>query len=103
MGSQPAQGTAELPAPGVTATISASCPLNVGCWNVDVTADELHACSKRLKHGKSPGIDGILAEMIKGGGDLLQCCWLLLFNCMLASHFPECLSVGLITDPQVIH
>ena len=35
--------------------------------------------------------------MIKDGGDLLGSCLLLLFNCMLASHFPECLSVGLIT------
>ena len=35
--------------------------------------------------------------MIKDGGDLVQQCLLWLFNCMLASHFPERLSVGLIT------
>ena len=77
----PAQGTAELPASGV----SASRPLDVGCLNVGVTADELHTCIKRLKHGKSPGIDGILAEMIKGRGHLLESCLLLLFNGMLVS------------------
>ena len=35
--------------------------------------------------------------MIKDGGDLMQQCLLWLFNCMLASHLPERLSVGLIT------
>ena len=35
--------------------------------------------------------------MIKDGDDLVQQCLLWLFNCMLASHFPERLSVGLIT------
>ncbi len=35
--------------------------------------------------------------MIKDGGDLVQQCLLWLFNCMLASQFPDCLSVGLIT------
>ena len=35
--------------------------------------------------------------MIKDGGDLPETCLLWLFNCMLASHFPERLSVGLIT------
>ena len=35
--------------------------------------------------------------MIKDGGDLVQQCLLWLDNCMLASHFPERLSVGLIT------
>ena len=58
---------------------------------------ELRDCIKRLKRGRSPGIDGILAEMIKDGGDLLETCLLWLFNCMLASHFPKRLSVGLIT------
>ena len=36
--------------------------------------------------------DGILADMVKDGGDLEQQCQLWLFNCMLASHFPERLS-----------
>ena len=35
--------------------------------------------------------------MIKDGGDLLASCLLWLFYCMLASHFPKRLSVGLIT------
>ena len=71
-------GTGELPASGVFA----SCPLDVECLNVDVTADELLlTCIKRLKCGKNPGlglgISGILTEMIKDGGDLLES---LLFN-----------------------
>ena len=49
----------------------------------DNTADELSQCVKRLKHGKSPGNDGILADIIKDGGDLVQQCLLWLFKCML--------------------
>ena len=66
------------------------------CLSVDITVDELHDCIKKLKRGKSSGMDGLLAEMIKDGGDMLQNCILCLCNCMLASHFPERLSVGLI-------
>ena len=61
------------------------------------TVNELSQCIKHLKHGKSPGIDGIFAEMIKNGGDLVQQCLPWLFNCTLASQFPQCLLVGLIT------
>ncbi len=64
--------------------------------NADITVDELSQCIKRLKQGKSPGIDGILADMIKDGCGLVQQCLLWLFNCTLASHFPQRLSVGLI-------
>ena len=78
MGTLSAQGTGELPASGVFA----SCPLHVECLDVDVTADELLTCIKRTKRGKGPGlglgIDGILAEMIKDGDDLLESCLLLL-------------------------
>ena len=35
--------------------------------------------------------------MIKDGGELVKQSLLWLFNCMLAGHFPERLSVGLIT------
>ena len=35
--------------------------------------------------------------MIKDGGELVKQILLWLFNCMLAGHFPERLSVGLIT------
>ena len=62
-----------------------------------ITLDELSACIKRLKRGKSPGIDGVLADMIKDGSSVLKECLLWLFNCILASPFPERLSVGLIT------
>ena len=46
---------------------------------------------------QSPGINGVLADVIKDGGDLVKHSLLWLFNCMLAGHFPERLSVGLIT------
>ena len=76
--------------------VSTSCPEDA-CLNADITVDELSQCIRYLKRGKSPGIDGIVADMIKVGGDLVQQCLLWLFNFMLASHFPERLSVGLIT------
>ena len=90
MGAEP-QSAPQRPA---GSGVSISCPEDA-CLNSDITADELSQRTKRLKCGKSPGIDGILADMIKDGG--VQQCLLWLFNCMLASHFPECLSVGLIT------
>jgi len=92
MGAEP-QSAPQRPA---DSGVSTSCTEDA-CLNADITADELSQCIKRLKRGKSPGIDGILADMIKDGGDLVQQCLLWLFNCMLASHFPERLSVGLIT------
>ena len=99
MDTQPTQGTGEPPASGV----SASCPLDVECLNVDVTADELHTCTciKRFKRGKIPGIDGGLAQMIKEGADLLESCLLLLLNRMLASHLPERLSVGIFLNMKI--
>ena len=42
------------------------------CLNASITADQLHDCIKRLKHNKSAGIDGVLSEMIKIGGDVLH-------------------------------
>jgi len=41
-----------------------------------------------LEMWQSLGIDGILADMIKDGGELVQQCLLWPFSCMLASHFP---------------
>ena len=35
--------------------------------------DELSSCSKRLKRGKSPGIDGVLAHMLKDAETLSKC------------------------------
>ena len=57
----------------------------------------MHGCIRKLERGTSPGIDGVSADMVTGGGDLMHECLLHLFNCMLATHFPECLSVGMIT------
>ena len=90
-------GAEPQPAPQLADSgVSTSCPDDT-CLNQDITADELSQRIESLKRGKSPGNDGILADMIKDGGDLMQQCLLWLFNCMLASHFPERLSVGLIT------
>ena len=61
MGAQPAQGAEGSTTPGV----SNLCSPDAECLSVDVTADELHIMSKRLKRHKSPGEDGVLAEMIK--------------------------------------
>ena len=70
---------------------------DASCLNAPITADELHDCIRRLKRNKSPGIDGVLSEMIKDGGDVLHNCLLFIFNLMLVNHFPKQLSVGLIT------
>ena len=90
-------GAEPLPAPTRPATSGVSTPNSDDALNKDITIDELCSCIKRLKRGKSPGIDGILPDMIKDGGELVKQSLLWLFNCMLAGHFPERLSVGLIT------
>jgi len=92
MGAEP-QSAPQRPA---DSGVSTSCS-DDAYLNADITVDELSQSIKRLKRGKSPGIDGILADMIKDGGDLVQQCLLWLVNCMLASHFPERLSAKLIT------
>ena len=38
---------------------------DASCLNASIIADELHGCIKRLKRNKSPGIDGVLSDMIK--------------------------------------
>ena len=70
---------------------------DASCLNAPITADELHDCIKRLKRNKSPGIDGVLSEMIKDGGDVLHNCLLVNFNLMLVNHFLKQLSAALIT------
>ena len=61
------------------------------------TLDELEDSMKRMKRNKACGIDGISAEMILDGSNLLRQCLLDMFNSMLAGDLPEQLSVGLIT------
>ncbi len=39
-----------------------------------ITAEELRVCINKLKRGKSPGIDGVSADMVIEGGDLLHDC-----------------------------
>ena len=38
--------------------------LKNACLNAGITLDDLCSCIKRLQHGKSPGIDGIVADMM---------------------------------------
>ncbi|DBB04184.1 TPA: hypothetical protein ACH3X1_013227 [Trebouxia sp. C0004] len=63
MGAEP-QSAPQRPADSVAST---SCS-DDACLNADITVDELSQCIKRLKRCKSPGIDGILADMIQDGG-----------------------------------
>ena len=94
MGSQPAQ----IPEQDLLGTSVRAA--DASCLNAPIAADELHDCIKRLKRNKSPespGNDGVLSEMIKGGSDVLHNCLLVIFNLMLVNHFPQQVSVGLIT------
>ena len=94
MGSQPAQTPEQARLLGTSVRAA-----DAYCLNAPFTTDELHHCIKRLKRygNKSPGIDGVLSEMIKDGGDVLHNCPLFIFNLMLTNRFPKQLSVGLIT------
>lgn len=85
---------AVLPAPELSTSSHVCAPASdTACFNENITLDELCSCIKRLQHG----IDGIVADMVKYCGDLVKECLLWLLSCMLASHFPERLSVGRIT------
>lgn len=91
-------GRSDVAASGLTSQVSTSDPSDESaCLSADITTNELHECIKKQKRGKSSDIDGVVAEMIKDGGELLQRCILWLFNCMLASHGCEHLPIGLIT------
>ena len=84
MGSQPAQTPEQADLLGTSVRAA-----DASCLNAPITTDELHDCIKRSKRNKSPGIDGILSEMIKDGGDVLHNCLLVIFNLMLTNHFPS--------------
>ena len=92
MGAQPAQTPEQAELSGTSVRAA-----DASCLNAPVTSDELHDCIKRLKRNKSAGIDGILSEMVKDGGEVLHSCLLVIFNLMLVNHFPKQLSIGLIT------
>ena len=92
MGSQPAQIPEQTDSLGTSVWAA-----DVSCLNASITADELHDCIKRLKRNKSPGVDGVLSEMLKDGGDVVRNCLLVIFNLMLTNHFPKQFFVGLIT------
>ena len=91
MGSQPAQMPEQADLLGNSVRAA-----DASCLNASITADELHDCTKHLKRNRSPGIDGVLSEMLKDGGDVVHNCLLVIFNLMLTIHFPKQLSVGLI-------
>jgi len=40
--------------------------------NADITRDEVHDAIRSLSSGKSPGVDGIAAEMLRHGGDAME-------------------------------
>ena len=56
----------------------------------------MHKATEAWQNFESPGIDGILPDMIKDGGELavVKQSLLWLFNCILAENFPERLSVA---------
>ena len=55
-----------------------------------ITSDEVIGAAKHLKKGKSPGVDGIRAEMVKDGISLLAPSLANLFNLIFTSgNFPE--------------
>ena len=90
-------GSGPLPAPELPSTLGVSTlGLKSACLNEDITLDELCSCIKCLQCGKSPGIAGFVADMIKDGGHLAieNKCLLWLFHRMLTNSFPEHLSVG---------
>ena len=92
MGSQPAQIPEQADLLGTSVRAA-----DASCLSAPIATDELHDCIKRLKRNKSPGIDGVLFEMVKTGGDVLHNCLLVIFNLMLVNHVPQQFSVGLIT------
>ncbi len=69
MGAQPAQTPEQAELSGTSVRAA-----DASCLNAPVTSDELHDCIKRLKRKKSAGIDGILSEMVKDGGEVLHSC-----------------------------
>ena len=71
-----------VPVPGFFTSI----PNSDDASNKDITIEELCSCIKRLKRGKSPGIDGILPDMIKDGGELVKQSLLWLFSCCLRDN-----------------
>ena len=92
-GAQPAEPSQRPAASGVSPTSKT----DDECIFASITAEKRHVYIENLKRGKSPGIDGLSADMVNDGGDLLHDCLLQLFNRMLATSFPECLSAGVIT------
>ena len=71
--------------------------LNTNILNQAITEDEVTKAAKKLKNGKSSGIDGIKNEHIKHSIDTLMPLYLLLFNKVLDNgELPEEWGTGLI-------
>ena len=60
-----------LPAPERHATSGVSTSDSDDALNKDITFNELCSSMKRLKRGKSPGMDGVLPDMSKDGGEIV--------------------------------
>ena len=65
-------GAEPLPAPERHAASGVSTSDPDDALNKDITLDELCSCIKRLKLGKSPGMDGVPLDMIKNGGEIVK-------------------------------
>ena len=60
---------AEPPQRPATPGVSASSGFDDECMFASITTEELHVCIQNdWKHGKSPGIDGVSADMVVDGG-----------------------------------
>ncbi len=69
------------PSPNIAASASSNSPPNLDTVNdKNITREELLDGLKRLKNGKTTGLDGIPAELYKGGNDALTDVLLKLFN-----------------------
>jgi hypothetical protein len=63
-----------------------------------ITIDEIKLAIKKLKNNKAPGIDGIIAEMIKSGQETWSRVLLKLYNHIFTSkQYPKCWSISLLT------
>jgi hypothetical protein len=64
--------------------------------NIDITLIELFQALKKLQRNKAAGLDGMKAEFILDGRELLHMPLLTTFNCFLEEGFPEALSTGVV-------
>ena len=44
---------------------------DISCLNASITANELHSLHQAFEAQKLPGVDGVLSELLKDGGNLV--------------------------------